>query len=274
MNDITPPKPEDTKPPTKNEHRKHSHALEPGQAVHPQSAKEQQAEQAAVSAAAHDHSQYNKDLNSLRQTTVEDIDETDQPEKKRSIIKELLIWAGVTIAIVFIIQNFIFQAFYVSGNSMEPQFHNNDYLIISKLPITSYDIGKLFGQKNMNIRRGDVLVFRYPNAPETFFIKRALALPGDRITVKDGVITVYNQQHPEGLVLKEDYIDPAFVTEGNIDEVVEEGKVFVVGDNRSSGGSFDSRAWGQLPQSFITGFVNLRLLPVNNLKLNSNPIYE
>lgn len=275
MNDITPVRPESQHPAQPSQSEPPKDDLEPGSAVHPQTEQERLAQAQAAQQALHNHNQYNKDLESV--TAPEPLDqenETEEPEKKRSIIKELLIWAAVTIAIVLIIQNFIFQAFYVSGSSMEPQFQNNDYLIISKLPITSYNIGKLFGQKNMNIHRGDVLVFRYPSAPDTFFIKRAIALPGERVTIKDGVITIYNQEHPEGLVLQESYIDPAYVTEGDIDETVEQGKVFVVGDNRSPGGSYDSRAWGQLPQSNITGFVNLRLLPVNNLRVNTNPVYQ
>ena len=178
MNDITPP-PAPTKP--EPEHEPKEHDLQPGQTVSPQStAERERALQQALGAQA-SHEQYNNDIESLNlsSTSIDEID-SSEPEKKRSIIKELLIWAGITIAIVFVIQNFIFQAFYVSGSSMEPDFHNNDYLIISKLPITSFDIGKLFGQKNMNIHRGDVLIFRYPNAPETFFIKRAIALPGER----------------------------------------------------------------------------------------------
>lgn len=220
-----------------------------------------------------ENEQYEADINSLREPDRESV-EDQAPEKKHSIIKELLIWAGVTIAIVLIIQNFIFQAFYVSGSSMEPDYHNDDYLIISKIPLTTFDVGKLFGQKNININRGDVLVFRYPNAPETFFIKRAIALPGERVTVKNGVVTIYNSGHPEGLVLKEDYIDKQFTTQGDIDQVVEQGKVFVMGDNRSPGGSFDSREWGQLPQGNITGFATLRLLPVSTLQFFTDPTYS
>ena len=258
-----------------NENSEPKKTLEPGQAVRPQSPEQLQAEQKKAEQIQNNPDQYDKDLEDLNVSTIKDNDDTEsyEPEKKRSIFKELLIWAGVTIAIVLIIQNFIFQAFYVSGSSMEPDYHNDDYLIISKIPLSTYNITKLFGQKNMSIKRGDVLVFRYPNAPDTFFIKRAIALPGERITVKDGVITIYNKQNPEGLVLKEDYIDPQYTTLGNIDEVVEDGKVFVMGDNRSDGGSFDSREWGQLPQQNITGFATLRLLPISDFTTITDPGY-
>jgi signal peptidase I len=247
----------------------------PGEALKPQTEQERVTAEAKASALAADHTAYNKDIDTL-QTPVEDSNlAAEEPPKKRGgLIKELIIWGVVTVAIVLVIQNFIFQAFYVSGSSMEPDYHNNDYLIISKQPITWFSIAKLFGAKNMDIQRGDVLIFRYPNAPETFFIKRAIALPGERVVLKNGKFTIYNKEHPEGFTLSEDYIDPQYVTEGSIDEVIEEGKVFVSGDNRSPGGSFDSRSWGQLDQKFITGFANLRLLPINTFKLLFRPDYS
>ncbi len=251
---------------------KPENTLEVGKEIKPQSESEINHSGSHAQKKAADNLAYDNDMASLNKTDIEE-QTNEQPEKKRSIIKELLIWAGVTIAIVFIIQNFIFQAFYVSGSSMEPGFHDNDYLIISKIPLTMYDVGRFFGQKEVNIKRGDVLVFRYPKAPETFFIKRAIALPGERVTLKNGVVTIYNTEHPEGMVLNESYIDPQFTTQGDIDEIVEPGMVFVMGDNRSPGGSFDSREWGQLPQSNITGFASLRLLPVNTLKLVTDPSY-
>lgn len=243
----------------------------PGAKLKPQTEEEKKRVAEAAAQKSKDHSEYNKDIESLSQVEAEAIPE--EPKKKHTVLKELLIWGAVTIGIVLFIQNFVFQAFYVSGSSMEPDFHNNDYLIISKQPITWWNIGKLWGNKNMDIKRGDILVFRYPNEPNTFFIKRAIALPGERVTVKNGVVTVYNSAHPDGLVLKEDYIDPQYVIQGDIDQVVEEGKVFVMGDNRSPGGSFDSREWGQLDQKFITGFANLRLLPINTFKLLFRPDY-
>lgn len=250
--------------------------LQPGQTIKPQSPEQVQAEQKRAEQLRQNNEQYNADIENLNESVILENSETGpvEPEKKRSIFKELLIWAGITIAIVLIIQNFIFQAFYVSGDSMEPDYHNDDYLIISKIPLTSYDIGKLFGQKNIDINRGDVLVFRYPNSPETFFIKRAIALPGERITIKNGVITIYNKQHPDGMVLNEKYIDSQYTTMGDIDEVVEDGKVFVMGDNRSDGGSFDSREWGQLPQQNITGFATLRLLPISDFAIITDPSYQ
>lgn len=268
--------PNDTKPDTEEPQRVYLDEKElpkPGAAVKPQTEAEKKAAEATAAKTAADNANYNKDLESLHAPGSQPVEE-EPPKKRGGLIKELVIWGVITVAIVLIIQNFIFQAFYVSGSSMEPDYHNNDYLIISKLPITWFDIARLWGVKNMDIRRGDVLIFRYPNAPETFFIKRAIALPGERITIHNGVVTIYNQEHPEGFVLKEDYIDPQYLTQADIDEVVDQQHVFVMGDNRSPGGSFDSRSWGQLDQKFITGFANVRLLPINTFKLLFRPDYQ
>lgn len=178
------------------------------------------------------------------------------------VVKTLLI-AGV---VVVIINTFIFQAYYVSGNSMNPDFHDGDYLLINKFPTSIRSIAGLFGQKpNMDLKRGDVLVFKSPENPEIFYVKRVIGLPGDRVVLKDSKFTIYNNQYPNGLVLDETYIDPSTKTEGEIDQVVLPGNVFVVGDNRLPGASYDSRAWGQLPQSNISGIAFFRLLPINDL---------
>ena len=136
-------------------HAQHqSDTLEPGKAISPQTPTQQAQHQERAHRAASDPAQYDADLASLNSTDSEE-QYTVEPDKKSrggSIIKELVIWAGITIAIVLIIQNFVFQAFYVSGSSMEPDYHNDDYLIISKLPLTSFDVGRLFGQKNINIK--------------------------------------------------------------------------------------------------------------------------
>ncbi|MBI2797672.1 signal peptidase I [Candidatus Saccharibacteria bacterium] len=228
----------------------------------------------------------NLDPNNLRldpsragKKTIDETTANEPAEKPKKtggkIIKELVVTVLVTAGIIFIINNFIFQAFYVSGSSMEPSFSNSDYLIISKFPLTWNSIKSLFGARdNLDIKRGDVLVFRYPNEPSTFFIKRAIGLPGERVTVKNGVVTIYNKQRPDGFVLNEDYIGTAFKTEGNIDEIVQPQRVFVMGDNRSPNGSYDSRYWGQLDQKFIAGIGEVRLLPLNTFKLIQDPDYQ
>lgn len=159
---------------------------------------------------------------------------------------------AVAVATVFIIRNFLVQPFLVSGASMEPNFSSGDYLMIDEV---SY--------RFREPERGETIVFRYPNNPSVYYIKRVVGLPGERVVIKDGFVKVYNQQNPKGFKLQEDYLLPGVRTSGNVDEVLGEGKYFVLGDNRNY--SFDSRSWGALPESNLIGVVRLRLFPVNNL---------
>lgn len=181
------------------------------------------------------------------------------------IAKTLLIAA----AVVLIINTFLFQAYYVSGNSMNPDFHDGDYLLINKIPESWRNIGKIFGSKaGLAVKRGDVVIFKPPESPQLFFIKRVIGLPGDHVVLKDGKFTVNGQP------VDETYIDPMYKTEGDIDTVVESGKLFVVGDNRSPGGSYDSRAWGQLPEDNVSGVAFFRLIPLNTLGFIANPLNQ
>lgn len=178
-------------------------------------------------------------------------------------ILSTLLLAGL---VVFVINTFIFQAYYVSGNSMNPGYHDGDYVLANKIPTTARNISGFFGKKpNLDVKRGDVLIFHPPYDESIFYIKRVIGLPGDRVVLKDGKFTIYNSQYPNGLQLKEPYIDPAYKTQFEVDEVVLDGNLFMVGDNRSPGGSYDSREWGQLNQDKILGSVFFRLLPINDL---------
>lgn len=206
----------------------------------------------------------------------DDVDST-QDTKKSGLktvweIAKTLIIAAVA---VVIINTFIFQAYYVSGRSMTPTFGDGDYLLVNKFETSFNKIKNFFGSKSdLNLVRGDVLVFRPPEAENMFYIKRVIALPGERVTLKDGVFTIYNEDYPNGFKLEEKYIDPQFKTEGEVDEIVQPGNVFVVGDNRSPGGSYDSRAWGQLQESKISGRAFFRLIPLSGIGFISAAKYN
>lgn len=193
-----------------------------------------------------------------------------QPSRLKKILREIVWFAGLAV-VVAILHNFVFQAFYVSGSSMEPDFHDGDYLIISKLPVTYHNA--ISPSDNLNIKRGAVLVFRSPQNKKIFFVKRVVGLPGERVVINDGKVRIYNQENPKGFELKEDYIDQTQNTLGNVDEVVEDGKLFVLGDNRSLNGSYDSREWGQLPQDNIIGIATLKIIPLNQIGPIQNPSY-
>ena len=159
----------------------------------------------------------------------------------------------LVVAIVVVVRVFIAQPFVVSGTSMVPTFQDRNYLIIDEL---SYD----FKQPH----RGDVIVFHPPIDMGSYYIKRIIGVPGDTVTIKNSVITITNTEHPNGLVLTEDYITPD-LTDDNTIVTVPAGQYFVMGDNRPA--SFDSRRWGLLPKKNITGRVFLRLFPAKEISV-------
>ena len=168
----------------------------------------------------------------------------------------------MAVAIIIPVRYFLFQPFVVTGDSMRPNFHDGNYLIIDEL---TYRIREP--------ERGEVVVMRFPKDTSQFFIKRIVGLPGEHIVIRDGRVTIYNADHPEGLILQEEYLPSQNITYGNIDRKLEKDEFFVLGDNRLS--SSDSRVWGILPKEDIVGRVYLRLFPVQDLELFSpSPVYN
>ena|SRR3990167_6094973 len=222
--------------------------------------------------------QHNKNID--HNTNPEQLNEktfssdTGQDESRLvSILKFFVSWIVVPLVIVFLFQALVFQAFYVSGQSMEPTFQDGDYLVISKIGVSSKKFRTVFNKKaKLNYKRGDVLIFNPPISVKTYYIKRLIGLPGERVVIKDGKITIYNKENPAGFTLNEPY-DKTAITTGDLDITVDADKLFVLGDNREPNGSFDSRAWGQLPQNMVNGRVVIRLLPLHRFLLVPRPTY-
>ena len=169
--------------------------------------------------------------------------------------------ALVAILAVFLIRTFFVQPFLVSGSSMSPNFENGDYLLIDELTY-----------RFRTPERGEAIVFRYPKDESTYFIKRIIGLPHERVVLKDNVITIFNEQNPEGFVLEEkESLPAAYVTSGNEDVTIGPAEDLTFGDNRSA--SFDSRSWGTLPRKDIIGLVRLRLWPVMEFRAFAAPQY-
>jgi signal peptidase I len=185
-----------------------------------------------------------------------------------AIFSAIFSWIIFPIAVVLILHNFVFQAYHVVGTSMVPTLHDTDYLIVSKLGYTENLIERSLGQDKKYIpSRGQIIVFRFPKDTTRVFVKRVVGLPGDRIVVKNGSVTIYNQAHPNGFNPDANYEPKDASTLIDTDEVVQAGNVFVMGDNRTPNGSYDSREWGELPSSYIIGNAVLRLLPLDQVKI-------
>ncbi len=197
------------------------------------------------------------------------------PRKKsngawRSVLSTVAIFIAAPLIALFLIA-FIFQSYEVDGPSMETTLQNHDRLIVWKVPRT---LARVTGHDYIP-NRGDVIVFVKHGLSDIYgntdkqLIKRVLGLPGDRVVVANGKITIYNKEHPDGFNpdLNHDWSgNIAAVTTGDIDMVVPEGQVFVFGDNRTN--SLDSRApqVGTVPAKDIIGKLSLRIFPVNTFK--------
>jgi signal peptidase I len=185
-----------------------------------------------------------------------------------ALVLGIVNWLVVPAGIVLVLHLFVFQAFHVVGYSMVPTLDQSDYLIVSKVDASLSRFGKFIGKSGEYIpQRGEIIVFHYPRDPNLVFVKRVIAVPGERVVVKSGKVTVYNDKHPQGFSPDTNHPVSDPVTLGDVDETVPEGKVFVMGDNRSPNGSFDSRDWGSLPSHDIIGKAVLRLLPLNKFKI-------
>lgn len=184
-----------------------------------------------------------------------------------AVFSAVFSWIIFPIAVVLILHNFVFQAYHVIGTSMVPTLHDADYLIVSKLGYTQSLVERTLGQDKKYIpARGQVIVFRFPKDTSRVFVKRVIGLPGDRVVVKNGGVAVYNKANPNGFNPDAKYEAEGATTLVDTDEVVQQGNVFVMGDNRTPNGSYDSREWGELPSSYIIGNAVLRLLPLDQVK--------
>jgi len=167
---------------------------------------------------------------------------------KENFWKEIFKFIVIALIIIVPIRFYVAEPFIVSGESMVSTFENGQYLIVNQI---SYDF--------QNPQRGDVIIFKYPLNTSLYFIKRVIGLPGETVSINDGIVTIINAAHPQGFTLSEPYIaidhhsyDTSTTTLGST-------QYFVMGDNRNQ--SSDSRIWGPVPRNLIVGEPILRLLP-------------
>lgn len=173
---------------------------------------------------------------------------------------KIFIFAAI---IVIPIRVFLFQPFFVQGASMEPNFEDGEYLIVNEFGYKKTDLGITTIKPFKKLKRGEVVVFRYPKNEQLFFIKRVIGLPGERIKIDGGKVYIFNKKHPDGFELKETYLPKNLKTVGEINYFIKNNEYFVMGDNRMH--SSDSRIWGPVPEFDVIGRVVFRAWPPNRI---------
>lgn len=181
-------------------------------------------------------------------------------EKKGGFGTEVVefIWETVKVIIISLviilpIRYYLVQPFFVKGLSMFPTYHDKEYILVDK-----------WTYRTSVAKRGDILLFKAPPDPSEYFIKRIIALPGERVVVRNNTVTIFNVEFPSGFVLDESgYLPASHITEGDLDVTLQDGEFFVMGDNRQH--SSDSRAFGPVDRNLFSGMAWLRLWPFDRL---------
>ncbi len=160
----------------------------------------------------------------------------------------------MALAIFVVVYLFFFQPHQVKGASMDPNFHDNEYILTDKISYRFH-----------TPQRGDVVIFRAPQNRELDYIKRVIGLPGEKVKVQGGEVFVNGQR------LKESYLPANLTTNAGDflragqDYQIPEDNYIVFGDNRPH--SSDSRAWGPVVKEDIIGKAWLRYWPPQDFGL-------
>jgi signal peptidase I len=188
-------------------------------------------------------------------------------EHTRLMIRE---WAeSIVIALILalFIRTFVVQAFKIPSGSMIPTFQVGDRIFVNKF---------IYGAKipflNMNLpavrqpKRGDIVVFVAPDAPQKDFVKRLIAVGGEKVEIKDGRILVNGKsvEEPSSIRSVYYYNSGDYAREGRAIDVPKD-SYFVLGDN--SGSSRDSRFWGFVPKKNLLGKVIFIYWPLHRMKV-------
>ena len=195
-----------------------------------------------------------------KQTEVDDKKRTPAPVGKKHIVREYAESIVIAIILALIIRTFVVQAFKIPSGSMEDTLAIGDHILVSKfiygskIPFTDKRLLKVRDPK-----RGDVIVFEYPEDPSKDFIKRVIGTPGDVIEERDKKIFINGQLYvnPHEVHKEMEIVPREQNPRDNFGPVkVPEGSYFVMGDNRDR--SYDSRFWGFVKNPKIKGLAFIK----------------
>ncbi len=181
--------------------------------------------------------------------------------EKKSTIREY--YEALLIAIIFVnfARIFVFQAFKIPTGSMEDNLKIGDHIVVNKFiygPGGDGPMGGLFPLRD--VQRRDIIVFRYPEQPETDFVKRVIGLPGDTLAIRAKTVYINGKALDEPYVVYDDpttypnqpaLIEPYRSRDHFGPVKIGPGQYFAMGDNRDH--SHDSRFWGSVPRGMIKG---------------------
>ena len=184
-----------------------------------------------------------------------------KPPFKKSTVREYLESIVIAVILALFIRTFVVQAFKIPTGSMEENLLIGDHLLVNKFVFAATNSG---GERALlpvtDIKRRDVIVFKYPEEPDRDFIKRVIGLPGETVELKDKKVYINGKPLDEPYVhfLRPPAAESEFheVTSFDVRErygpvTVPPNQYFVMGDNRDN--SQDSRYWGFLPRDYVKG---------------------
>src|ERR671937_1874768 len=180
-----------------------------------------------------------------------------QPLRQKSFLRDTLEIVFLALVLYVVIQ-YAVQTVHVLGSSMYPTLHDNDLLVASKI---SY---KLHAPQ-----RGDIIIFKPPNDDARDFIKRVIALPGDRLRIDKATVYINGEGLKEPYLPERWTLNNTWPTDGR-EVIVPPDHYFVLGDNRNH--SSDSRTFGYIDINEILGKAEVRIWPIADAGLlNSHP---
>lgn len=198
-------------------------------------------------------------------TSQQDFGKTRRRDNLKSSLSTVLILIIAPIVALFLTM-FVFQSYEVDGQSMETTLQNKDRLIVWKAPRT---IARITDKPFIPARETVVIFIKhgieeYDPTQDKQLIKRVIGLPGERVVVRNNVVTIYNAEHPEGFNpdTTGSYTPVKTNAPSAVDLVVPKDHVFLMGDNRPN--SLDSRAFGAVPVQDIVGTLAFRIFPLGS----------